>query len=413
MASLKGANMHRGLRSIEWVAGDDASLSVETGCSDGPLIPLSLIATLYLSLALFLPLLLSRSDRWEPRLTTSHPAIQFVPKMFYRVEVRTLGGPVQSANIVVGVSMHKPGTDKDKSQHLPWRDFGNPWRPEIRVTGPGFEPATSRKVYHLAKAWCDCENSFVTGPQQPSCSLVLATCSSSAVQPGLATAVHLSVWQDEETLTRSRRFSYDDVQGWLVTLILAFGVWLKTLMAPRCFSGCTARLLPLRTGFDSRQGRRSRIFEFGNRAGRRHSSAGFSQRSPLFRPFVPAVLHTHLAPLSSDLKTSISSTQSPLQVPNTFNSVDHVTLTVVYDRGHPPPHQGEPGSIPCRVAGFSHVGFVPDDAVGQRVFSEISRYPTPLHSSAAPYSFQSPLSALKTSLLRAAQISSLFNPPPQ
>ncbi|KAJ8890111.1 hypothetical protein PR048_009618 [Dryococelus australis] len=34
-------------------------------------------------------------------------------------------------------------------------------------------------------------------------------------------------------------------------------------------------------------------------------------------------------------------------------------------------------------------------------------FPTPLHSSAAPYSLQSPSSALKTSLLRAAQISSL------
>ncbi|KAJ8872361.1 hypothetical protein PR048_025965 [Dryococelus australis] len=37
-----------------------------------------------------------------PRLTSPHPAIQFVPKMFYRVEVGALGRPVQSANIVVG-----------------------------------------------------------------------------------------------------------------------------------------------------------------------------------------------------------------------------------------------------------------------------------------------------------------------
>ncbi|KAJ8894785.1 hypothetical protein PR048_000092 [Dryococelus australis] len=37
-----------------------------------------------------------------PRLTSPRPAIQFVPKMFYRVEVGALGGPVQSANIVVG-----------------------------------------------------------------------------------------------------------------------------------------------------------------------------------------------------------------------------------------------------------------------------------------------------------------------
>ncbi|KAJ8867819.1 hypothetical protein PR048_031624 [Dryococelus australis] len=46
------------------------------------------------------------SNRFWPRLTSPHPAIQFVPKMFYRVEVGALGGPVQSANIVVGVSLY-------------------------------------------------------------------------------------------------------------------------------------------------------------------------------------------------------------------------------------------------------------------------------------------------------------------
>ncbi|KAJ8867326.1 hypothetical protein PR048_031127 [Dryococelus australis] len=60
-----------------------------------------------------------------------------------------------------------------------------------------------------------------------------------------------------------------------------------------------------------------------------------------------------------------------------------------------------------RVTGFSQVGIVPDDAVGRRVFSGISRFPPPLHSSAAPYSLQSPSSALKTStsLLRARRTS--------
>ncbi|KAJ8896132.1 hypothetical protein PR048_001475 [Dryococelus australis] len=67
-------------------------------------------------------------------------------------------------------------------------------------------------------------------------------------------------------------------------------------------------------------------------------------------------------------------------------------------------HQGEWSSIPSRVTGLSHVGIMPDDAVGKRVFSGISR------TGAAPYSLQSPSSALKTSLLRAAQISSLTLP---
>ncbi|KAJ8882527.1 hypothetical protein PR048_014338 [Dryococelus australis] len=43
------------------------------------------------------------SNGFWPRLTSPHPAIQFVSKMFYRVEVGALGGPVQSANIVIAV----------------------------------------------------------------------------------------------------------------------------------------------------------------------------------------------------------------------------------------------------------------------------------------------------------------------
>ncbi|KAJ8877026.1 hypothetical protein PR048_021478 [Dryococelus australis] len=39
-------------------------------------------------------------------------------------------------------------------------------------------------------------------------------------------------------------------------------------------------------------------------------------------------------------------------------------------------HQGEQGSIPCRVTGYSQVGIVPDNAVGRRVFSGISHFPT-------------------------------------
>ncbi|KAJ8865841.1 hypothetical protein PR048_033363 [Dryococelus australis] len=53
---------------------------------------------------------------------------------------------------------------------------------------------------------------------------------------------------------------------------------------------------------------------------------------------------------------------------------------------------GEPGSIPGGVAPvFSHVGIVPHDASGRRVFSGISRFPPSFHSRAAPCS---PLFAL-------------------
>ncbi|KAJ8889032.1 hypothetical protein PR048_008526 [Dryococelus australis] len=48
-------------------------------------------------------------------------------------------------------------------------------------------------------------------------------------------------------------------------------------------------------------------------------------------------------------------------------------------------HQDEPDSIPGRVSGLSHVGIVPDDTVGRRVFSGIPRFPryiipAPLHA---------------------------------
>ncbi|KAJ8866335.1 hypothetical protein PR048_032178 [Dryococelus australis] len=46
------------------------------------------------------------SNGFWPRLTSPHPAIQFVLKMLYRVEVGALGGPVQLAIIVIGVPLH-------------------------------------------------------------------------------------------------------------------------------------------------------------------------------------------------------------------------------------------------------------------------------------------------------------------
>ncbi|KAJ8875899.1 hypothetical protein PR048_023806 [Dryococelus australis] len=53
----------------------------------------------------------------------------------------------------------------------------------------------------------------------------------------------------------------------------------------------------------------------------------------------------------------------------------HVTAALNTRRGTLASHQGEPGSIPGRVTGFSQVGIVSDDAVGRRVLSRISRFP--------------------------------------
>ncbi|KAJ8888268.1 hypothetical protein PR048_007755 [Dryococelus australis] len=49
-------------------------------------------------------------------------------------------------------------------------------------------------------------------------------------------------------------------------------------------------------------------------------------------------------------------------------------------------YQGEPGSIPGRITGFSQVGIVPDDAVGRRVSSGMSRFPPFLYSGTKSYS---------------------------
>ncbi|KAJ8894348.1 hypothetical protein PR048_006976 [Dryococelus australis] len=98
-----------------------------------------------------------------------------------------------------------------------------------------------------------------------------------------------------------------------------------------------------------------------------------------------------------------------------------VHIPPAVSRGFPPSsgersplasHRGEPGSIPGRATpGFSRVGIVPDDAARRRVFSEISRFPRPCISALLHSQVLLPSSALKTSLLRAAQISQL-NPGP-
>ncbi|KAJ8881787.1 hypothetical protein PR048_018273 [Dryococelus australis] len=50
-------------------------------------------------------------------------------------------------------------------------------------------------------------------------------------------------------------------------------------------------------------------------------------------------------------------------------------------------HQGEPGYIPGGLApALSHVGLVPNDAAGRRVFSGIPHFPPALHSYIGPYS---------------------------
>ncbi|KAJ8894886.1 hypothetical protein PR048_000193 [Dryococelus australis] len=69
-------------------------------------------------------------------------------------------------------------------------------------------------------------------------------------------------------------------------------------------------------------------------------------------------------------------------------------------------HEDEPGSLLDGIAPrFSHVGIVPDDVTGRRVFSDVSRFPRPCISVLLHTHLPSPSSVLETSLLRAAQLS--------
>ncbi|KAJ8882676.1 hypothetical protein PR048_014488 [Dryococelus australis] len=64
------------------------------------------------------------------------------------------------------------------------------------------------------------------------------------------------------------------------------------------------------------------------------------------------------------------------QLPVAPNAVEFIPYTQAFSPLAS--HQGEPGSIPCRVTpGFSQVRIVPDDAAGWQIFSGISRFPHP------------------------------------
>ncbi|KAJ8871766.1 hypothetical protein PR048_028106 [Dryococelus australis] len=76
-------------------------------------------------------------------------------------------------------------------------------------------------------------------------------------------------------------------------------------------------------------------------------------------------------------------------------SPSNLANRVRFPAGSPPP------------SGFSHVGIVPDDAVGRRVFSGISRFLRPFIQALQYTHLASPSLALETSLLRAARVSSL------
>ncbi|KAJ8897435.1 hypothetical protein PR048_002781 [Dryococelus australis] len=114
----------------------------------------------------------------------------------------------------------------------------------------------------------------------------------------------------------------------------------------------------------------------------------FSGISRFPRPFTSVLLHTHL------------------NHPFGSQDVDREPCGGVVVRLLAS-HIDEPGSIPDGVSPeFLHVEIMPGDVAGPRVFSGISRFPRPLIRALLHTHLASPSSAVNTSMLRAAQISS-------
>ncbi|KAJ8874044.1 hypothetical protein PR048_024884 [Dryococelus australis] len=177
------------------------------------------------------------------------------------------------------------------------------------------------------------------------------------------------------------------------------------LAAPTDASGplqqrMSANSLPRRrTGFVPRRGHQ--ILASGNRAGRCRRSAGFSRESPI-------------SPAPSFGRCSIFTPNTligsqDLTVKSRQNLFTHFTL--YYKISLLASHQGEPGSVPEPEAtpGFSRARILSDDATGSAGFlGDLPFPPSPLIPALLRTRLDRPPSALKTSQLRAAQISSLI-----
>ncbi|KAJ8877669.1 hypothetical protein PR048_022124 [Dryococelus australis] len=110
----------------------------------------------------------------------------------------------------------------------------------------------------------------------------------------------------------------------------------------------------------------------------------------------------------SQLPQSQSGTPVSCQALSQQKRLRNMFCTGISEASNKHSPQGQPGSVPDGMApGFSHVGIVPDDAAGLRVFPEISCFSRPFISALLHAHLASPLSAPKFSMLRAAKISSL------
>ncbi|KAJ8866797.1 hypothetical protein PR048_032658 [Dryococelus australis] len=145
---------------------------------------------------------------------------------------------------------------------------------------------------------------------------------------------------------------------------------------------------------------------------------GFSRGSPVPPPtprrFIPELLHTHLSSQSSALQgLAVKSRPNLFTLSLRHEPSSQLTNYFVFKGAavaerlaRSPPAKANRVQYPAGSPDFRKwESWRTMPLVGG--FSRGSPAPPPLHSGAAPYPLQSPSSALKTSLLRAAQVSSL------
>ncbi|KAJ8878010.1 hypothetical protein PR048_022473 [Dryococelus australis] len=134
------------------------------------------------------------------------------------------------------------------------------------------------------------------------------------------------------------------------------------------------------------------------------SDDGFLGDLPFSPPFIPALLYSHF------FTTVGSQDLDVISRPNLFtHSLDTAKQLASNNMVRLlTSHLEKPVSIPGSAASrFSHAGIVPDDAAGRRVFSGISRFPSPFIPVALHTYLVSPSSALKDFDLNSRPISPL------
>ncbi|KAJ8871056.1 hypothetical protein PR048_027360 [Dryococelus australis] len=349
------------------------------------------------------------SNGFWPRLTSPHPGFQFIPKMLNRVEVGALGGPVQSANIVVGVPLpliHGTWHCHPGSNTGPFRKNATMLGAFAGVIGKDTISSTSRQQ-------CCCPNQilhhqppFLVDPRldghyrSTPFSLTLGaamaerlTCS----PPTKANWDHSSA----RSLPDFRKWkSY-----WTMPLVGGF-----SLGSPIFTSPFISVLLQTYLNNPHRLSRpRSFNFnkEFSYLTGplriRQHRHGSYVIRVQTVNTFQKVIQTTKTGERrGSTLSASSLRWAQRLSVGSVHSTASILAVVVDEDEEEGRPHNKASTHMPANWLDYSPPYWFRfpersppdsrtwescrDDAAGRRVFSGISRFPRPFHSGAAPYS---------------------------